>query len=359
MNDLLKLNNELAVQENIKGLDGKILYISESTPDVDFADVINKILQYVNITDALQKIKKGAEYVVQIPREFQSGLEVGDYFMMENSKTGSMWPSLMEVGEDGRKKIVTPLPIKKTEMIKGNPFGDISTSYHNLYMQKQLNEIAQIMERTIDRLKSIEQGQKSDRIALLNSGKKQIILALNQKDEEGRRDAFQLGRHDIDLAQEKFFQILCDKTENFEPVPKLLVSRFLKELVQSGYLESKDKEYQDIQDYYALYLQSTRMLAASYVICDDIDNAQRVYDMSIMQMGSIDFERLKTIEYAHKDEQFDRIYEFATEYLKIEKQICLDTAKEYDCLSITVSGDKLLEVIADGRAEAISEQEIK
>ena len=59
--------------------------------------------------------------------------------------------------------------------------------------------------------------------------------------------------------------------------------------------------------------------------------------------------KLKTIEYAHQGADFNRIYENAYEYLIEEKAVCLEEAKEYDTLSISVSGDYLLEVIGDGK----------
>ena len=80
----------------------------------------------------------------------------------------------------------------------------------------------------------------------------------------------------------------------------------------------------------------------------DMDNARRIFDISISQMNSIDFSKLKTIEYTHKDKSFAKIYENAAGFLLSEKQVCLDTAQEYECLSISVSGEKLLEVLEDG-----------
>ena len=353
MNDLIYVNNEISVEKNIKDLGGRTLLISEGTPSIDLKGIINKIFQYVNINDIVKEIKKGTEYVVQVPNEFQQGLDLGEFFMMENQKTGTMWPSLMEIGEDGRNKIVTPLPIKKKEYIQGNPFKEISQSYQNVYMQNQINEIAQLVEQTLDVVKDIEQGQKNDRVALLNSGKKQIVLALNQKDESIRQHAIQLGQHDICLAQEQFFETLKYKAEKFKSIPKLQAMQFFRELIQTGYLSGKDNEYHEVQNYYALYFQSTRMLAASYAINGDIENAKRVFDMSIEQINSIDFKRLKTIGYLHKDQEKEGLHNFATEYLSVEKQICLDAAEEYDCLAITIKGDKLLEVILDEREKTI------
>ena len=138
MEDLIKVDTEHAEQETeeVKVFEAKILNIRSSTPNVDFRGAINKVLQYVDIASVLNNIKKSAEYVVQIPAELQGGFDSGKYWIMENSKTGKMWPTLMELGEDGKNKIVTPLAIKKKEFIQDNPVRDITKNYQNLYLQK-------------------------------------------------------------------------------------------------------------------------------------------------------------------------------------------------------------------------------
>ena len=53
----------------------------------------------------------------------------------------------------------------------------------------------------------------------------------------------------------------------------------------------------------------------------------------------------------------DMFYYHAEEYVETEKEDCLAAAAEYDTISITVSGEKLLEVFKDGREKALSESE--
>ena len=123
MDELIKVNNELVDQqeEPMEVLYGEVLDINSSTPDIDYTGILNKVFQCVDIADIILNVKKGVDYVVNIPPEFQKGFETGEYWIMENMKTGDLWPSLMEVGEDGRNHIVTPLKVKKQEFIQGNP----------------------------------------------------------------------------------------------------------------------------------------------------------------------------------------------------------------------------------------------
>lgn len=348
MDDLMKTDSMPANQEVLGPFQGKVLHINDSTSNIEFRGLLDKVFQYVNMAEVLDKIQKGAEYVVQIPAEYQEGVDAGLYWIMENAKTGKQWPTLMTVGADGKKQIVTPLPVKKREFIRGDPIREVTDHYHNLYLQQQINELSGLIETTLDAVKRIEHGQMDDRIALLNAGRQGIILALAQKDELSRPTAMLNAINNINIAQNQIAETFKRRVAEFEPLPKSTVMQFLKELTKTGYLDSKDEEYGEILEYYELYLQATQMLAGAYTIMGDMDNARRIFDISISQMNSIDFSKLKTIEYTHKDKSFAKIYENAAGFLLSEKQVCLDTAQEYECLSISVSGEKLLEVLEDG-----------
>ena len=55
----------------------------------------------------------------------------------------------------------------KNFLNRRNPFQGIAQSYHNIYLQQQINELAEIMNQTYRVVERIEQGQKDDRIGLL------------------------------------------------------------------------------------------------------------------------------------------------------------------------------------------------
>ena len=328
---------------------GKVLHLTPETLGIDFRDIFHRVSQYVNIADILHKVKKGAEYVVQIPAEFQGGFEAGKYWIMENEKTGKLWPTLMEVGADARNKIVTPLGVKKQSFVQGNPTRDIANSYHNMYLQQQMSELAGLIETTLQTVQRIEHGQMDDRIGLLEAGKQGVILALAQKDETSRSTAMLNAINNINVAQNQILLTFERRVSEFQPLPKSKLMQFIREMTSfNGYLDKRDNEYDEIQEYYGLYLYSTRLLAGAYAITGDTENAQRVFDMSIEKMNGIDFSRLKTIEYAHPDAEIEKLYEHITEYLLEEKRVCLEDAADYDCLSLKISGDYLLEALEDG-----------
>lgn len=263
------------------------------------------MMQYANISDALAHVEKSLEYVVQIPLKYQDAFQTGEVFINQNSKTGVMWLTLYKSLESGKRQFVGNLPIKPKETIRGNPFENIAVSYHNLYMQQQINEIAEIMNRTYRAVERIEQGQMDDRIGLLQAGRKQILYAMKLNGEKRTAD-IENGRSKMIEAQEQLLQTFKRRVNNFEAIPESGWARVGIVLLDAGALRQKDKEFSEIQEYYALYLQATQMVASSYAICGQIEDA-----------------------------------------------------KDYDIISIQVSGEKLLEVFENGGKDKILESGIE
>lgn len=312
--------------------------------DVD--NLLNELVQYVNIADIATSIESKTEYVVQFPLKALEDFKSGNAFFNVNSKTGVMWPELMKKGENGRNQFAHNLPIKEEKFIQGNPVQDFATAQHNLYMQQQVNQILNQVEKTYKAVERIEQGQLDDRIGLLNAGKKQISYALNQKNVQEQKMAIALGRNQILEAQQQIFQVLKNRIESYEPIADSSLKRFMKELAHEGYLDERVKEYETIQEYYSLYLYSTELLSSSYAIENDLVNAEKVYCDSINEVKSISFSQIKSLEYVYNSSEL--FYPKATNYIEFSKQKSLEDAKEYECLSFEVSGEKLLEVFYNG-----------
>ena len=335
--------------------EGKVLNVTSETEGIDTNGLLSNLLQYANIGDALMHIESRMEYIVQIPLKHKEAFDAGELFINENSKTGVMWPTLYRTLDNGKRKFIDNLPIKQEEILRGNPFQSIAQSYHNLYLQQKINELAEIMNQTYRVVERIEQGQKDDRIGLLLAGRDQILLALKLEAEE-RNAAIHLGRNQILTAQKQLLQTFKRRVSLFEPIPESWWRRFGLELKHSGTLRQRDKDFSEIQEYYSLYLQATQMLAASYTICGQLAQAEQVYQIAEQDMAEISFEAVKTLRYIHEKNDA-MLYYHAIDYLKAEKQICLEDAMEYDYISFQVKGEKLLEVFENGGSREISSAE--
>ncbi len=356
-NLIIRNNDELVPQEDgpVEPVYSKVLKVIPGMVGFDVDGMLAKLMQYANMADALSHVERTLEYVVQIPIKHREAFEAGEVFLNENTKTGVLWPTLYETLENGKRKFVDNLPIKQEEIIRGNPFESMAISYHNLYMQQQIAELADALQETYQAVRRIEQGQMDDRIGLLMAGRDQIRFSLNASPEE-RIAAMAQGRGNLLVAQKQLLQTFKSRVGRFEPLPEGSFSRFRMELMHAGAHRRRDQEFMEIQQYYALYLQATQMVAASYAICGQMDAAEQVFIEAELEMKEIDFGALQTLHYIHK-KNTDMFYYHAADYITAEREICLEEAQEYDAISLQVTGAKLLEVFEHGRTQEISESD--
>ena len=332
--------------------EGKKLYISHNSVGIDFQALLGHVVQCVNMGEILAEIKAGTQYVVQIPAEFQEAYESGEMFIMENMKTGKKWPSLMKIAEDGRHQVVSPLPITEQAIVHGNPVQELANSQHNMLMQQQVAHLTELVERTYRVVEQIKHGQMDDRIGLLEAGKNGLILALSMPDGEERNRQIDSSRQNLLVAQAQIEKTLERRAVEFDPLPKAAAIRFMREFFHSGYLAEKKNDVQEMQEYYDLYLQATKLLAASYAICGNLETAEQTFRLSETTIQAIDFSKVKTIAYQHKA-LTDMFYNAPIGYIEAEREVCMEEAKRYDYVAIEVSGEKLLEVLGDGKTETI------
>ena len=334
--------------------EGKQLYITRHSKGIDYHALLGQVVQCVNMGEILAEIKAGTQYVVQIPAEFQKAYESGEMFIMENMKTGKMWPNLMKITEEGKHQVVTPLPIAKQAIVQGNPVQELASSQHNMLMQQQVAHLAEMLQDTYKVVKQIKQGQMDDRVGLLDAGRNGLILAMSLPEGEERSRQIDSSRHHLLLGQAQIAKALERSAEAFQPVSKYRLVRFAQEMGHSGYLAERSMEARDMQDMYEQYLAATKLLAASYVMTGNTQTAKETFRLSEKVIRDIDFSKVETISYLHKG-LTDMFYTAPTDYISSERDVCLEEAKSYDYVALEVSGEELLEVLGNGEAEEIQE----
>ena len=320
----------------------KVLQINKSESDIDYMGALDRAAQYVNMANVANTIEKGVKYLVQVP--------------VKNTKGASAeLASLLKLTENGKLKLVDQLPINQPDQV--NPYQDICNSYHNIVMQQQLGQIAETVSETYETIKMMAVGQHDDRLALIESGKEQILLAMSIQDEEHKKDLLRSGAHDLLLGKEQIGKALARKVENFKALPDGKFSLILNTLAKPDYLSKKDDEVEAIQDCYSMYVEATKMLATAYAYAGETGAVEQTFKKSVSFLKDIDFSAVKTIGISHKDADLsDWFFNHPVEYVEAEKRPCLEAAKDYDYVQIEVSGEDLLEVLKDGGKE-FSEKE--
>lgn len=328
----------------------KVLRIDKRKNGAEFKGTLAQILEYINIGHALAHIEKAKQYIVQIPLEYQKAFNEGVYFINQNKTTGVHWPQLMEIKPNGRYSFVDSLPIVEQGLIKGNPLRDISMNFYNIALQQQIAAIADAVERTYKLVERIEHGQMDDRIAGLYSGREQIKLALMLKDPVEKKRAIALGRQSLIDAKYKLGITLKRRIEEFKPLPDGWWAQRWLVFRHKDILNRRDDEVQEIQDYYELFLEATKLIAFSYIQIDEKDTATRAFVDSIDFMKTINFENLHTIRFIHKKNYIQEMFMYhPVAYIEAEQQQAEEDGKEYDYMLVEVSGEELLEVLKDGK----------
>ena len=116
-----------------------------------------------------------------------------------------------------------------------------------------------------------------------------------------------------------------------------------------GIFDQRDDEFQEMQNYYELYLESTKLLAASYVATDEIETAKKAYGDSIDFIKTIRFGNAQTIKFVHRLAEIQDLFVYhPVTYIKAEQDDAEEDAKEYDYMIIETTGEELREVFGDG-----------
>lgn len=344
-NDPLDIKTDLMDTETaIINKEKKYLKVSGLQKDINFTGLVDKVAQYVNIADIVSNIEKSAEYVVQIPAKYKDAFDGGEVFINKNKKTGIEWPTLMRKTDNGQYEFVGNLPIKQQEFYRGNPFQEICINYHNIATQQQLAEISQSIVETYQTVKMIERGQQDDRIALIDAGREQVLLAMTMTDENEKKEMLRAAARDLLVGKEQIGKALMCRVETFESIPDSGLIIFLNTLKDENYLNKKDNEIEDIQECYSLYVEATKMLAAIFAYSGETAAVEQTFSRSIDFLQQINFENLKSIEHSHKGSDFnDWFFNHPVEYIESEKTSFMESSKDYDFLQIELTGEKLLE----------------
>ena len=186
-----------------------------------------------------------------------------------------------------------------------------------------------------------------DRIGLLNSGRNQIALAMCLNDPDQRQQGIALGRSDLSKAQGQLLETLKRRAGEYPEVPKSKIVQFFNQLVHSDYYDGLDKDMEVLQDYYEGYLQSTKLISASYALTGDNEAADKVFEMAAKSLKEISFDKARTYSNSNSEDGRDLFYNNPVEILISEKDECLNCFEEPEMIELKVSGTQLLEVIQD------------
>lgn len=326
----------------------KTLRLKKDTPRVDFPKTLGDIIRCLDTANVIQNVKRGIEYVVQVPAEYQAGLEAGKYTVLAG-KDGRQWATLYEVLPNGKHSFACNMPIKPEELVQGNPMHDVSMNMQMMAMQQQLAKLTELVQDTYEAVKRIEQGQTDDRVGTLRAGKEGMEQAILIEDTEQRKIAIGNAQQLLLNARGQIGETLKTKVYSFPAIPKSQIRQFFARLSSGNYFSGKDAAFSSIQDYFELYLLATKLLADSYYYIGETKAAEEVYRHAKNFVRELDFSNVRTLQYIHPNEDLsDTVCELAVPYILAEQAKSVELAKPYDTVELLLTGDEIMEVLENG-----------
>lgn len=326
----------------------KTLRLKKDTPRVDFPKTLGDIIRCLDTANVIQNVKRGIEYVVQVPAEYQAGLEAGKYTVLAG-KDGRQWATLYEVLPNGKHSFACNMPIKPEELVQGNPMHDVSMNMQMMAMQQQLAKLTELVQDTYEAVKRIEQGQTDDRVGTLRAGKEGMEQAILIEDTEQRKIAIGNAQQLLLNARGQIGETLKTKVHSFPAIPKSQIRQFFARLSSGNYFSGKDAAFSSIQDYFELYLLATKLLADSYYYIGETKAAEEVYRHAKNFVRELDFSNVRTLQYIHPNEDLsDTVCELAVPYILAEQAKSVELAKPYDTVELLLTGDEIMEVLENG-----------
>lgn len=312
--------------------------------------VLGSILAGLDLQDVVSQIKKGTQYVVEIPQEYRKGLSSGRYTFLQNKNTGKTWATICEKLPNGQTKIVSNCPIKAEVFCRPGQLRDLLDSMSNLAIQCQLGSLFKRLDEVKDIVLRIEKGQKADRIGKLSSGINQIMIALKMKDVEQRKHEISVGRGRILEARDQIGMILGDLVEEFKPIDKRLIKQLWDAVWRSGwknYFDQKDDKYNEMVECCELYIFATNCIAESYMLCDEEESAEDTFDRCKEFFRNLDFRNVRTIRCIHpKLQQGVFFFDDIENVISADRDQCLRPKVE-----IEIDGETLLALVDQGRGK--------
>ena len=327
---------------------GKSLKLGKKELRGDYRKSLGDLIRCLDTANVIKNVKRGVEYIVQVPAEFQAGLEAGKYTVLAG-KDGRQWATLYEVLPNGKHSFACNMPIKPENLIQGNPMHEISVNMQMMAMQQQLANLTELVQQVYEAVKRIEQGQTDDRVGKLRAGKEGIEQAIRIEDKELQKVAFANAQALLLEARGQIGETLKTKVQSFPAIPKSQVKQFISRLADKRYLTGKDEAFDAIQEYFQLYLYATKLLADSYFYCGEKKAAEKAYQDAIDLISGLDFCKVKSLKYIHPHTDFsDSVCELAVPFVLAEQEKSVEMAKPYDTIEMLINGDDIVEVLEDG-----------
>ena len=225
---------------------------------------------------------------------------------------------------------------------------------HKIAIQQQMAAMAIELEDIHKTVGRIERGQKDDRFGKIKGAREQLRFAMNVKDEDKRNSlvlgAIQTLTEGIGVIQES----LKTKLESYQAIPEKDLQIYWKMLLYPGnYKRARDKEFDEIQDYFSFYEQAVNLWACASLMVNEPDAMKEIFISQKEFLTSLNCKNIQSIANLHPEVDLHEEWFCAPESYIEDAAGQFDelAAKDYDFVAIEMKGEELLEVLRDEKDE--------
>ncbi len=314
--------------------------------------ILKEIVRKTNILKNIGQLEDDIEYIVDIS-PYKDEIRRGEMELMSNQSTGVIYPVLIKRLENGRPEIVCPLKVKERKLFKRHTnSSDLAFANYcqTLAIRQQTEAQLQKLDQIKAEINEIKETQNDERIGKIEAGKEQVRNAIHTENPDMAPGYFANGIQDLVEAKCGLEETIKRKAQSFDPLPKKEVKLVYKEFLNENYFRQKDKEIEEIQDCYDLYLKALRLIASSHYLNGDQKLAEMTYNDAISSFSTIDFSKIKTIENIHQNCD-DMFFNHPVEYIEYDKGLI---SEQFRKTEIVITKKEIEEVAKEENEERIS-----
>lgn len=357
---ILKKKNEIISSESdAEELTASFVQVDLTVLDKAKANgIIGEIVQSAQVVRNMAAVvSPESVYVLNIPKDIKKGLDSGEYWFTKKVDTGEMLTSVSRE-KDGRKQFFKNLTADERSLVDESALQNLSDGIYNIAIQQQMAAIAEELENIHEAVGRIESGQKDDRFGEITGAEYNLRLALSASDRDRQISLTTAAIQTLSIGAGKIEKTLSRKVGDFEPIPEKDRSIYWK-MIKSpqNYKDKKDREFDEVQDYFDFYEKAQQLLAVASLMIDEPEAMLEVFKSFEEYLGSLDLTNLKTIRNLYPElDLSEEWFERPRLHVASIKELYLEFAdKQYDYISFEVSGAQLLEAVNDDKDEESEE----
>lgn len=352
-----KKNNALAdFSDEVLNFD----FIQSNMDSVLWCKLLADYGEMITFADQLDKILPGSSYILDIPGSVLEGVS-GTAADFVSKMAGDVVANIFEKTGTGNV-LKNSIPFNSSVNIDDRTLIDLNNSLQHLAVQQQMAAFASEIEETHEAIRRIESGLNDDRFGEIIGARNQLYLASKAKDKDNRKVLTQGAIQQLSVGVGKVSRALERKVHEFEPIPKnrlLLYWRMASSV--TDYAEQKDNEYNEIKEYVDLYREANNLMAAAYMMIDEPELAQEVYEMQGEFWKGLDMKNVQSIGNMHTEADLSKEWCFNPSIALNEAKTNLleSAANKYNRISVEITGQQLLEVFGHdqhGQSEGTPEK---